>query len=485
MSTHSVVSEKVAGYTAELKGLEANQTISKESFNALKESVETFITGLSSFQILSHSDSMGELQSLLASQADRFADVSSPKRSKKILNETEFWPPSELKELNRRVEGLEENPSEHSVEEAKLIAQEVQEFQSTHSLSTVLSSSRVIQELNERVTALQTPSRTQETEETHVVEESVDMEEGVENTEVEQGPSFWKKAGALALIGLVLFAPAAAILGPMLMGSSSNQNATETSFDMPRGGTQTNFSSTPISMPDLQALNPVNNTPSGSTPTFNEAPVTYPNSTLPQVDISTLQPTSTPVSFETPVTYSNSTLHPVDIPTLEPVTTPTGMTLPTSTADSTNQPQVRYVDRATLTGNEVIPTEQGDISVFEYDSRTPHGLELPSSTETVVDSTIPALTDGTETMTPAFDPSTLFHNNNPIQFPMPTSSKVHDTGLLRVPAPSMDKSVTIPSSINTVESLNPRARLTLPLSVPSLDLRDVCVANHTNSTVTV
>ena len=255
---------------------------------------------------------------------------------------------------------------------------------------------------------------------------------------------------------------------------------------MPRGGTQTNFSSNSISMPDLQALNPANHTLSGSPPTFNETPVTYPNSTLSPVDITTLQPTSTPVSFETPVTYPNSTLPQVDITTLEPVTTPTGMTPPTPTADSTDQTQIRYVDRATLTGGEMIPTEEGDISVFEYDSRAPTGLELPSSIETVGDTTIPAITDGTEIATPAFDPSTLFHNDNPIQFPMPTSIKVHDTGLLRLPAPPADtqKSVSIPPSINTVESLNPRARLTLPLSVPSLDLRDVCPANHTNSTVT-
>lgn len=482
MSTHLLVRERIEGYTAELKGFTDSDVTSMESFNALKESVESFIIGLSTFQILGHSKDIQGLQSGLASQAERFADVGSPKRPSGIPNETKFWPPQELKELHRRVEDLEASPSEHSAEEAKQIAQEVQEFQSTHTLSTVLSSSGVIGELNERVTALQTPPR-QDTEESHVIETPVDMDEVVEDGEVEQGSSFWKKAGALALIGLVLFAPAAAILAPMLMSSSNSQNATDTSFDMPRGGTQTDFSSNPISMPDLQALNPANHTPSGSAPTIIEPPVVYANNTLPPVDITTLQPTSNPVSFEPPVSYANSTMAPADITTLQPVTTPTGMTPHTPIADSTYQPEVRYVDRATLRGDEMVPD---GVTVIEYDSRVPTGLELPSSAETVVGSTIPAITDGKEATTPVFDPLTLFNNDRTAQFSMPTSSKVHNTGLLRLPAPPADtqKSVTTPPSINTVASLDPRARLTLPLSVPSLDLRDVCAANHTNSTIT-
>ncbi|CCB89694.1 hypothetical protein [Simkania negevensis] len=476
MSSSLEIGAKLNEYISELQRFSIEDTPSKESFTKLAEEVNGFLQGLNTFATMANVENFLQAKSLLRSNNERFTEVT-PAVASGIPNQTEYWPSKSVKELDSELQALEESSSSDGESSdirtsALMLIEKITKTQESQPTFVAISDAPALESLRERVEVLTTPPSTPRSTPVHekrteILEDSLDIEEEEEEEEIkEEGPSFWKKVGVLALIGLVILAPVTAVLAPALMGSSSNSSSPDHSFDIPRGGTRTDFSPNSLSMPDFQLHNGTNNTqPTSTLPSLTFEQPTCPLNNTQPLDIHTLQPSFTPLTS-----------------TFEQTTNSTGTPSYTGSQDSIEPSQIRYVDVATLSGNELIPTKEGPITVIEYDSRMPSSSGIPMPSDQSMESAHLAIGSSAAPKTPEFNPANFMRSSTAFK---PTFTKVHHTAspqLLALPKPPA-KSVVIPQTVGQIESLNPVLRLPPYFGIPPLSSRDVSEVQYGNSTI--
>jgi ElaB/YqjD/DUF883 family membrane-anchored ribosome-binding protein len=467
------IGAKLNEYISELQRFSIEDAPSKESFTKLADEVNEFLHGLTTFATMANVENVSQARSLLSSNTEKFTEIR-PAVATGIPNQTEYWPSKSVQELDSELHALEESSSEDESSDIRASAlrllEKITKVQENQPTFVAISDAPALGSLRERIEILTTPPSTPcstpvHEKRTEIIEESLDIEEEEEET-IEESPSFWKKVGVLALIGLVILAPVTAVLAPVLMGSSSNSSSPDHSFDIPRGGTRTDFSPNPLSMPDIQ-LHQRNTSyqPTSTLPSLTfEQPTCSLNGTQ-SLDIHTLQPSFTPLTS-----------------TFEQTTNSTGTPSYTGSQGSIDTAQVRYVDRAALSGNELIPTEEGPITVIEYDSRMPSSSVIPMPSNQSMESSHLAIGSSAAPKAPEFNPANFMRSSTGFK---PTFTKVHHTASpqrLALPKLPTDTAI-IPPTVGQVESLKPVLRLPSYFGIPPLSSRDVCEVQYGNSTI--
>ncbi|WP_420422213.1 hypothetical protein [Simkania sp.] len=493
MTSSQAIQAALNQYATDLQGGSTGEALSKESFTELAANVNGFLQGLTTFTTMANDESISQIRSLLAVNAERFTEVPLRTSSTGIPHQTEHWPSNTVKELDAQLKELENAADGEDSDltlSTSMLSEKINETLQKQPTFAVMSDSEAYASLQKRVETLKTPPPTPVHEEADdrpaIIEESLDIAEPNEVTEEsevqEEGPSFWKTVAVLGLVGLIIVAPMTAVLAPALMGSSNTTSPTNQTFDFPRGGTRTDFSPTEISIPDQpdvsQNLPPI--TPIPNPASFFEPPISSLNGTQP-LDTHTFQPSFTP----TPPSQFNplNGTQPLDTHTFQPSFTPASSTevapytaSETSSYFDTSAPaDVRFIDRATLRGDELVPD---GVTVYEYDS-TAMDQPMGSSPHLVIGS-------DAEPKAPEFDPVNLMHSRAPSwSRPVPTHSGVHHTAVTQLkalPKPPVESAVITPPTVDTVRSLNPPSYLSPFLQPLALGSRDVCEVPHTNST---